>query len=357
MVIADTVATLRLYNPVISNIAYALNSLGRMNHPEVADLLPFRSGWSLQVHGDDDWYIARMVNNPGSDDNFITQLDSGEVADVLEKLRLFDQQNPTEIVFTIGKRWHEHFSTTWYGQDRFTYVSSKHSPPREVKLWNDIAAQLACWLDLYLLPQLHKIHKLRVARGLPEPVTYNLSEITNALWVLECEETCKQGTAFMLESVGLVTCEHVVEAATHAFKADAPSKKYPVEVITKHKIIDLAVLRIEVTESQALKCGNSDNIQQLDQIAVARFPNYRIGDSGSIATGHVSGFRTVSGIRRILANAPVIAGNSGGPVLSSNGKVIGVAVTGAERMEEFQETENHGIIPINALNLVYRLEN
>jgi V8-like Glu-specific endopeptidase len=60
----------------------------------------------------------------------------------------------------------------------------------------------------------------------------------------------------------------------------------------------------------------------------------------------------VSGIRRILTNAPIVAGTSGGPVLDKDNRVIGVAVTGAEIMEKAQETEDHGIIPIDALKFL-----
>jgi S1-C subfamily serine protease len=84
-------------------------------------------------------------------------------------------------------------------------------------------------------------------------------------------------------------------------------------------------------------------------VAIAGFANYRLGDSGVIVPGLVIGYRMVSGIRWILTNAPIVAGNSGGPVLDSRSNVIGVAVTGSDRMEEAHETENHGIIPIDAI--------
>jgi S1-C subfamily serine protease len=80
------------------------------------------------------------------------------------------------------------------------------------------------------------------------------------------------------------------------------------------------------------------------------FPNYRISDSGISIPGLVVGFRTISGLRRILTNASIIAGNSGGPVFDERSRVIGIAVTRADRMEEANETENHGIIPVNAIN-------
>lgn len=52
----------------------------------------------------------------------------------------------------------------------------------------------------------------------------------------------------------------------------------------------------------------------------------------------------------ILTDAPLIAGNSGGPVLDSHNQLIGVVVTGADRLENAQKTEKHGVIPIDALN-------
>jgi len=104
--------------------------------------------------------------------------------------------------------------------------------------------------------------------------------------------------------------------------------------------------------SSGLEIGDSDTIQLNDHIAVAGFPNHNYGDTGIFSPGLIIGFRTVSSIRRFLTNIPLIAGNSGGPIISSKNKVIGVAVTGADKMENAGITENHGIIPINALRVL-----
>jgi S1-C subfamily serine protease len=90
----------------------------------------------------------------------------------------------------------------------------------------------------------------------------------------------------------------------------------------------------------------------MDHLAVSGFPNWRGGDSGVVMPGIVVGFRTVTGVRRILTNAGIVAGMSGGPVLAAGNVVIGIAVTGADSMATVQETENHGIIPIDALKLL-----
>jgi S1-C subfamily serine protease len=122
-------------------------------------------------------------------------------------------------------------------------------------------------------------------------------------------------------------------------------------VVAQDKTIDLMILSIGIEKEKmlGLSAGSGDDLKHMEHVAVAGFPNYRIGDTGVIIPGLVVGFRMVSGIRRILTNAPIVAGNSGGPVIGSNNRVIGIAVTGAERMDRAQETEDHGIVPIDAL--------
>ena len=58
----------------------------------------------------------------------------------------------------------------------------------------------------------------------------------------------------------------------------------------------------------------------------------------------------VSGFRRILVDANIIIGNSGGPVLDANNRVIGVAAKGAASEADAEQTDKHEVIPIDALN-------
>jgi S1-C subfamily serine protease len=162
----------------------------------------------------------------------------------------------------------------------------------------------------------------------------------------------KQGTAFHLLGVGLVTCEHVLGDHTYAFRSTDLKNKYPVTIRASNTIIDLAILDVNAPLSEGLTMGSADSLKQMDHLMIAGFPNYRLGDSGVVIPGLVVGFRPASGIRRVLTNASIVAGTSGGPVLGREDSVIGVAVTGADRMEEAQETENHGVIPIEALRYI-----
>ena len=182
----------------------------------------------------------------------------------------------------------------------------------------------------------------------------NFEELLKATWVLESDVSCTQGTAFLVDSIGFVTCEHAVSEGLQAFHSSDITTKYPVRVLKSNDTLDLAIIDIEINKSEyvSLKLGDSDIVKQLDNVIVMGYPNYRYGDSGVINSGEISGFRPVSGIRRFLTNAPIISGNSGGPALNDKGEVIGVAVTGADRMENAQETEHYSIVPINSLKFL-----
>jgi S1-C subfamily serine protease len=80
------------------------------------------------------------------------------------------------------------------------------------------------------------------------------------------------------------------------------------------------------------------------------YPGHTPGKELSVKEGKIQSFTTKSAIRRFNISAPIIAGNSGGPVVNRYRRVAGVAVTGADSIEEAEQTEEHGVIPIGALS-------
>jgi hypothetical protein len=205
------------------------------------------------------------------------------------------------------------------------------------------------WLPLRPKELLKMIGERQPTHLMQTNEAYNAEEIFQAIWVLECEETFEQGTAFMLSGVGLVTCRHVLGTKTQAFRRDNHSKGYPIKVLAEDETLDLAILSIDAPGSGELTARYSPELAQGEEIVVAGFPNYNPGDTGILFPGIVGGFRKYHGVRRPLINAPIVQGNSGGPVLDSKGRVVGVAVKGAEHVDKVNTVE-HVIIPIDALH-------
>jgi len=154
------------------------------------------------------------------------------------------------------------------------------------------------------------------------------------------------GSGFFVSSDGLiVTNRHVVadtEAEYTVFTNDG--EKHSATVLARDPILDIAVLRIESSNTPYLSFGNSDEIR-IGQTAIA------IGNAlgefrNSVSVGVVSGLSrsVVAGDNLgrfelleevIQTDAAINPGNSGGPLLDLRGKVIGinVAVTrGAENI-------------------------
>jgi RNA-directed DNA polymerase len=184
----------------------------------------------------------------------------------------------------------------------------------------------------------------------------NFELVKDAVWVLEvlvgsgASMVTEQGTAFFLAGVGLVTCAHVLRPQTRAIRAHEPTKSYPVKVIAQDEHLDLAVLEIPgVHHDIELPCGDPAALRQSQAIRVLGFPNYAPGNQCAVRNGEVTAFRTASAIRRILVDANIIAGNSGGPVLDAKNRVIGVAAKGAATEDGAAETDKHEVIPIDAL--------
>ncbi|MFY9727430.1 MAG: trypsin-like peptidase domain-containing protein [Bryobacteraceae bacterium] len=179
----------------------------------------------------------------------------------------------------------------------------------------------------------------------------------DAVWVLEAlagsgqNMVSEQGTAFFLAGVGLVTCAHVLRPQTRAIRAQESHIEYPVRIVATDEYLDLAVLEVPgVHHDIELPPGDPTTLRQSQPIRLLGFPNYAPGNQCALRNGEVTAFRMVSGFRRILVDANIIIGNSGGPVLDANNRVIGVAAKGAASEADAEQTDKHEVIPIDALN-------
>jgi hypothetical protein len=309
---------------------------------DLENAFPFDRNFHFHAHFDAaGWFGLRVVLVPGISMAVGPRMEAKDVEYLKSKIEPFTFRLPPQVQELLG--------AAWYGVDRFTYIG----PYEGTRVsWPDIHLHVLSWLMFVAAPMVVEKNRARVLRAIPPPPNYDIGVVSKALWVLECEETCRQGTAFDLAGVGIVTCEHVLGTATKAFRYDRPQAKFNVHALTCHKVIDLAVLAINGPSGPGLVRGDASLAKQMDHILVAGHPNHQIGDSPIVVPGLVVGFRMKSGIRRILTNAAIVAGSSGGPVVDRDNRVIGVAVTGAKSFDKTGETENLGIVPIDALDLL-----
>ena len=132
------------------------------------------------------------------------------------------------------------------------------------------------------------------------------------------------GTGFFISPNGYaITCRHVIEEEGNHTAILHNQKKYPIGIISKSDEYDLALILVTQQErTPYLLLKNPVEIDDGDRI-------YAVGISAEyksiITDGIFTGLRKhdTAGKRIVLFSAPVNPGNSGGPLVSIDGKVIG----------------------------------
>jgi len=143
------------------------------------------------------------------------------------------------------------------------------------------------------------------------------------------EEQQSAGSGFVISSDGLiVTNNHVIEGADSIKVAFADQSEFKADIIGADPATDIAVIKVYDGNLKPLKFGNSD-ILEPGQIAIAI--GNPMGLQHTVTTGVVSALgRTLRATNGrliddvIQTDAALNPGNSGGPLVNTEGLVIGV---------------------------------
>jgi serine protease Do len=142
------------------------------------------------------------------------------------------------------------------------------------------------------------------------------------------QRTSSLGSGFVIDPSGLiVTNNHVIEGADEitAIFTDG-SKLKVVKVLGRDQKTDLALLKVEPKEPLPfVEFGNSDTMRVGDWVMAIGNP---FGLGGSVTVGVISAtrrdIRSGAYDEFLQTDAAINRGNSGGPLFSMDGKVIGV---------------------------------
>jgi putative serine protease PepD len=140
-----------------------------------------------------------------------------------------------------------------------------------------------------------------------------------------------QGSGWVYDSDGhIVTNDHVVDGAQSISVRFWNGKTYSAEVVGTDKSTDLAVIKVDAPSSvlHPLQVGDSSDVQVGDGVVAIGSP---FGLEETVTSGIVSALhRAITAPNNFTINdsiqtdAAINHGNSGGPLLNTQGQVIGV---------------------------------
>jgi S1-C subfamily serine protease len=136
-----------------------------------------------------------------------------------------------------------------------------------------------------------------------------------------------QGSGFVVDTDGvIVTAHHVIAGATRAHVVLPSGVLLEVQgVLAADPAHDVALIRVDARgDLQAVTLGDSDAMRRGDRVFVLGSPQgLELTATDGIVSAPVR--RSPSGRASLQITAPIFGGSSGGPVLSAQGDVIGVA--------------------------------
>ena len=159
-----------------------------------------------------------------------------------------------------------------------------------------------------------------------EQIAKNALDATVLITMIDASgKVVSRGSGFFVHRNLIATNFHLIDGLTRGgARVVGRDMTYPIEKICvedeKH---DLAILQVSAPGIQPLPIGDSESVAVGDQIYVVGNPLGVL--EGTFSEGIISAIREVDAVKLFRVSAPISEGNSGGPVLSALGEVIGVS--------------------------------
>ncbi|MEX2111787.1 MAG: transglutaminase family protein [Pirellulales bacterium] len=131
------------------------------------------------------------------------------------------------------------------------------------------------------------------------------------------------GTGFIISPDGLIATNFHVAGEGRAVRVQlADGRGFDVAAVEAfHRQHDLAILRIDAKDLPALELGDTDLVKQGQRVVALGNP---AGLRHSVVSGVVSAVREMDGRPMIQVAIPIEPGNSGGPLVDLQGRVLGI---------------------------------
>lgn len=162
-------------------------------------------------------------------------------------------------------------------------------------------------------------------RPLTEPLSKNITILRSAVATVQADGS--SGSGFFLSQDGyLLTNQHVVGAAKFVKVVLPTGRELVGEVIRQDKERDVALIKTESINLQAVSLRTDEANIGEDVYAIGSPLGEKFNTS--LTRGILSGYRTLNEKRYIQSDVAILPGDSGGPLLDLKGNVIGITVSG-----------------------------
>ncbi len=151
----------------------------------------------------------------------------------------------------------------------------------------------------------------------------DLEPATGATVMLKTPDGVGAGVYISPDGV-VLTAAHVVSGRTNIEVQQKDGTKHDARVIRRVGDVDVALLKVDVASSPCVQTAETGPSVGADLYAIGAPAGEEL--SFSISRGIVSGLRKIDDRNLIQTDASLNPGNSGGPLLNAEGKVVGIVV-------------------------------